>query len=101
MIFGLFHLINLISGANLYGTLLQVIYASCFGIGMAYLYIKTRDLLPCILIHYLFDSFGQIFLMGEFANLLSASLFAILGIGVFPTLVTIFLVKVLFKDKKI
>ncbi len=101
IIFGLFHFTNLIWGSNLYGTLLQVIYASCFGIGMAYLYIKTRNLLPCILIHYLFDSFGKIFLMGEFANLLSTSLFAILGIGVFPTLVTIFLVKVLFKDKKI
>jgi membrane protease YdiL (CAAX protease family) len=98
--FGLFHLTNLIWGFNLYSTLLQVIYASCLGIGLAYLYVKTRNLLPCILIHYFFNSFGQIFFMGEFPNLLNEILFIILGIGVIPTLVTIFLLKMLFNDKK-
>ncbi len=99
--FGLFHFTNVIWGFNFYGTLLQVIFASCFGISMAYLYIKTRNLLPCILIHYLYDSFGNIFLMGEFTNLFREVLFIILGIGVVPTLVTILLVKFLLKDERI
>ena len=97
VIFGLFHLTNLVGGADLYGTLLQVIYASCLGVALAYLYLKTRNLLPCIIIHYSIDSIGQIFLMGTFLNNINASLFAIFGVGVFPMLLIILLIKVLAK----
>ncbi|MFW9942639.1 MAG: CPBP family intramembrane glutamic endopeptidase [Candidatus Thorarchaeota archaeon] len=99
--FGLFHFTNVIWGFNLYGTLLQVVFTSCFGISMAYLYTKTRNLLPCVLIHYLYDSFGNFFLMGEFPNLLNETLFIISGIGIVPTLITIFFVWLLFKERKI
>ncbi|MFX1374456.1 MAG: type II CAAX prenyl endopeptidase Rce1 family protein [Promethearchaeota archaeon] len=97
VIFGLFHLINLIGGFELYGVLLQVIFASCFGIALAYLRINSRSLIPCILIHYLFNSFNQIFTACVFPNILSESLFILLGIGVIPMIITILLVKILFK----
>ena len=101
VIFGLFHLVNLVWGADLYSTLLQVIYASCLGIGLAYLYMNTRSLIPCILIHYLLNSVGQIFYNGLFPNLFVESVFIIFGVGVLPMLIIIFLVKIFVKDKQL
>ena len=69
VMFGLFHLINLISlfflwGYEtelilrfLYSTLFQVIYATAIGILLAYLYSKTKSLISVIIIHYLIDAF--------------------------------------------
>jgi membrane protease YdiL (CAAX protease family) len=99
VIFGLFHLVNLLEGASLYGTIIQVIYASCLGIALAYLYIKTRSLIPCILIHYLVNSAGQIFNQGIFPNIFTESLFAIFGAGIFPMILILLLVKVLLKNE--
>jgi membrane protease YdiL (CAAX protease family) len=100
VIFGIFHLVNLVYGADLYNTLLQVIYASCLGIGLAYLYVNTRNLLPCILIHYLLNSVGQIFYGGIFPNLFIDSVFVIFGVGVLPMLILIFLVKIFVNNEK-
>ena len=69
VMFGLFHLVNLISLFFLWGyekeiilrfvysTLFQVIYATAIGILLAYLYSKTKSLISVIIIHYLIDAF--------------------------------------------
>jgi membrane protease YdiL (CAAX protease family) len=101
VIFGLFHLVNLLGGASLYGTIIQVVYASCLGIALAYLYIKTRSLIPCILIHYLVNSAGQIFNQGIFPNIFTESLYAIFGAGIFPMILILLLVKVLLKNENV
>jgi len=49
VVFGIVHLAN---NASLFITLGQVIYTSCFGITLAYLYVKTSSLIPCIIAHY-------------------------------------------------
>jgi len=101
IIFGLFHLVNLIWGFDWFGTIVQVIYASCLGITLAYVFMKTKSLIPCILVHYLVNSVGQIFFMGNFSSIFRESLFAIIAIGVFPMILVILLLKLIYSSKDI
>ncbi|TKJ20090.1 MAG: hypothetical protein CEE43_13660 [Promethearchaeota archaeon Loki_b32] len=98
LLFGLFHLLNLLSGQGYYITYMQVIFASCLGFAFSYMYIKTKSLLPCMITHYLIDSVGQIFLTVGFTNYINASLFLIFGIGVVPMILTMILVKLVVKE---
>ncbi|MFX1420598.1 MAG: CPBP family intramembrane glutamic endopeptidase, partial [Promethearchaeota archaeon] len=106
ILFGLFHLVNLLFGIHLFsqiflGIILQVIYASCLGISFAYIYTKTRSLLPCILGHYLFNTFGQIFTNGVFPNILNESLYQIFGIGIFPMIITLLITYLIFRRRRL
>lgn len=49
--FGIGHIINLLSGAELISTLLQMIYATCAGFLFTIIFLKTSSLIPCILTH--------------------------------------------------
>jgi membrane protease YdiL (CAAX protease family) len=55
MIFGLLHLMNLFKGAGFEDTIIQIIFATCFGLTMAIVRYKTELLLPQILVHALWD----------------------------------------------
>ncbi|MCK4779109.1 MAG: CPBP family intramembrane metalloprotease, partial [Candidatus Lokiarchaeota archaeon] len=92
---------NLIFGADLFLTLMQAIYASCVGIAFAYIYVRTKSLLPVILAHYLLDSVGQLFLVPFFISnptYLNQALFLILGLGVIPMVLLIGLTKLIVKN---
>ncbi len=56
--FGIAHLFNLAAGANLGATLLQVGYALAIGLMYAALALRTRTILPLIILHGLTDFFG-------------------------------------------
>lgn len=58
LIFGLSHLINLISGAGVGATLLQVGYTTLTGGLFAFVLIKTKNLLCCAGIHALYNFCG-------------------------------------------
>jgi membrane protease YdiL (CAAX protease family) len=98
LLFGLFHLVNLLVGQSYYNTFMQVIYASCLGFAFAYMYAKTKSLIPCMIAHYLIDSVGQLFLFVSFPNMLNVTLFLIFGIGIIPMIGTIALVKLLARS---
>jgi membrane protease YdiL (CAAX protease family) len=55
MIFGFLHLMNLFKGAGFEDTMLQIIFATCFGLTMAMVRYKTELILPQILVHALWD----------------------------------------------
>ena len=59
-IFGLFHLLNLLEGAGIGATLLQVGYSFLIGGMCAIVYLKTGDLIACILIHGVYDLGGSL-----------------------------------------
>ena len=83
--FGLFHLINILSGQHWIPTLFQVFYASTLGFLLGYIFIKTKSLLPSILIHYLIDTLGQLFGYSTiFYDQFSAILYTIFAVGVVP-----------------
>jgi membrane protease YdiL (CAAX protease family) len=55
LVFGAVHFANLLVGANLLATLVQVIVAFLFGIASAALLISTRAILPLMVIHAIED----------------------------------------------
>lgn len=53
LIFGFFHALNLIFGAELVPTLLQVVYSMAFGFMCCAFFYKTKNIIPCIICHAL------------------------------------------------
>ena len=51
IIFGVIHLTNLFGGANLIQTVLQAIYASSFALMCSVFFIKTNNIIPCMICH--------------------------------------------------
>lgn len=56
-IFGFIHLLNIFTGADLFSTLLQVLYAMSFGFMCAIFFCRTNNIIPCVLCH----SIGNVF----------------------------------------
>lgn len=51
IIFGIIHITNLFSGANIIMTILQVIYATFFALMCSMFFYKTNNLIPCMICH--------------------------------------------------
>ncbi len=63
LIFGAFHLFNLLDGANAGGVLLQCGYSFLIGAMLAVVFLKTQNLWICVILHTLFDFGG--FIVGD------------------------------------
>ena len=61
IIFGLIHIANIFGGANIFATLLQVIYATSFGLMCSLFLYKTNNIIPCMICHS-FTNITDIFL---------------------------------------
>jgi membrane protease YdiL (CAAX protease family) len=101
ILFGLFHFFNLLAGNPLVFTGIQVIYAALLGFLFGYLFIKTKSLIPSIILHYLIDSLGQLFTYVSFDSMIDLVLFAIIGVGIIPSVLGILLVKIVVKKEPI
>ena len=99
ILFGLFHFFNLLAGANLVSTGIQVIYAALLGFLFGYLFIKTKSLIPSIILHYLINSLGQLFTYVVFDSMADIVLFAIIGVGLIPTVLGMLLIKLVVKKE--
>ncbi len=105
-LFGFFHLVNLLN--FLFGTeynvyylaqiLFQVLYASAIGFFYAYLFVKTKSLIPAIISHYLVDAFVSLTLPSGYYNLILYLVFlTIVGLGILPSIINIIIVQTLYK----
>ncbi|MFX0075688.1 MAG: CPBP family intramembrane glutamic endopeptidase, partial [Candidatus Hermodarchaeota archaeon] len=104
-IFGLAHAFNIIgvllSGGPHFPTLFQVIYSSLLGFSMAYMFIKSKSLLPSIIYHYLIDTVGLAFLninfpVLTFFDLIRLGVFMIVFLGIIPSILSMGLTKLVF-----
>ena len=73
--FGIGHIINLLNGAALVPTLLQVCYAIATGYMLVMVFYKSKSLMPCIIFHAVFNSLS-IFSTGESSIISSIILIA-------------------------
>ncbi len=74
LLFGLFHFLNLFSGADLILTLLQVAYATAVGLILASIYLKTGNLWITIALHSFMDFIAYLSLnMQQSDGILKAS----------------------------
>ena len=62
--FGIGHIVNLLNGADLVPTLLQVCYAIAIGYMLVMVFYKSKSIIPCIIFHGVFNSLS-IFATGE------------------------------------
>ena len=99
LLFGFFHYFNLLGGSDLIATTLQVIWAAFFGFLLGYLFIKTKSLIPSIILHYLVNTVGQLFVPVSFDSMINLSLFAVLGLGILPVGFGMILVKLVVKKE--
>lgn len=54
--FGIGHIVNLLNGASLIPTIIQVCYAISIGYLFVLIFYKSKSLIPCIITHSLFNS---------------------------------------------
>ena len=84
--FGIGHIVNLVngSGAELLPNLLQVLYAVAIGFAFVMIYWKTKSLLPCIIVHSVFNglsAFANEAVMTPQRQIISGSLLAVIAGG--------------------
>lgn len=79
---------------------IQVVFATSIGFLLGYLFIKTKSLVPSIILHYLINTVGQLYTAvnpetyGAYIDLV---LFTIIGAGIIPAVLGILLVKLVVK----
>ena len=86
MTFGIGHIVNLVngSGAELLPNLLQVMYAVAIGFAFVMIYWKTKSLLPCIIVHSVFNglsAFANEAVMTPQRQIISGILLAVIAGG--------------------
>ena len=105
LVFGLAHSFNVILviliGADPIVTLFQVIYATLFGFAFGYMFIKTKSLLPGMILYYTIDAFGLLFFPTLIEGVLLIGVYTIIFIGLIPSILIILLVKLFtWKNKR-
>lgn len=58
--FGMGHIVNLLNGAPLFGTIMQIIFATAVGFTLVLLFYEGGSLLPCIAFHSLNNSLSVV-----------------------------------------
>lgn len=107
LLFGAFHSVGILSGflsaiffgvefnrENFIPILFQMVYTTFFGIFIAYMFVKTKMLLPCILMHYVADAL--FYLVGYNTEPLTWSYFLFMtfvGFGFLPMIINILIVR--------
>jgi len=84
--FGIGHIVNLIngSGASLLSNLLQVVYAMAIGFAFVMIYVKSKSLMPCIIVHGVFNglsAFANEAAMTPLREIVSGILLAVIAGG--------------------
>ena len=74
--FGIGHIINLLNGADLVPTLMQICYAISIGYLFVIIFYKSKSLIPCIITHSLVNSLS-IFNIDNYITLYVSSAFLI------------------------
>ena len=54
--FGIGHIVNLLNGADLVPTLLQVCYAIAIGYMLVIVFYKSKSIIPCVIFHSIFNA---------------------------------------------
>ncbi|MFO8037620.1 MAG: type II CAAX endopeptidase family protein [Anaerolineales bacterium] len=86
--FGLIHLLNLIMGRELIWVIGQVVWAFIIGLFYGYVFVRTRSLLPSMIVHYLGNAFiGSLtgYLQARASIEIQALYGVIFSLGIFPT----------------
>ncbi len=102
ILFGAAHAYNIfytaLIGGDLITVLFQVIYAFFLGLLMGYIFIKTKSLIPTIILHYLINTIGLIIILTQAENIIMLGLYTIVFIGILPAIIGILLLRIVSKN---
>ena len=70
--FGIGHIVNLLNGADLVPTLLQISYAISLGFLFVIIFYKSKSLVPCIIAHFLINALSIFRMENEMIKYVSA-----------------------------
>ena len=88
--FGIGHIINLLNGADLIPTLMQICYAISIGYLFVIIFYKSKSLIPCIITHSLINSLS-VFNIENSISLYIAPIF----LTVVPLIYAIYIIKMI------
>ena len=92
ILFGICHLLNILGGAGVGATILQIFFAFFYGAILAVIFIRTQSIVPCILLHFLHDFCS--FIAKDISQI------AQIGVGVTQTLLLLFYLIFLVRNCK-
>ncbi len=80
--FGIGHIVNLLNGADVLLTLLQICYATAIGFLFTIIFYKGRSLLPCIMTHGIVNSLSVFSVQGsQMFNIVTSAALCVISIG--------------------
>lgn len=80
--FGLGHIVNLLNGAEILPTVLQIIYATSIGYLFTVFFVKSHSLIPCIVVHGTINALSVFAVEGGTANqIISAAVLIAVSLG--------------------
>ncbi|MFX0070504.1 MAG: lysostaphin resistance A-like protein, partial [Candidatus Hermodarchaeota archaeon] len=105
VLFGLSHSINLLFGANLIATLIQLVFTTILGMMWGYMTIYSKSLIPAIICHYLADSPLLIYIFygavqASIPNIFVGIFIFIIGLALIPLVVNTYLTKKIIEYKE-
>ena len=71
--FGIGHIVNLLNGADLILTLIQICYAISIGYLFVIIFYKSKSLIPCIITHCLVNSLSIFNIENEISSYLTSA----------------------------
>jgi membrane protease YdiL (CAAX protease family) len=99
-VFGGIHALNILNPQKeVIWVLAQVIWAVGFGIMYSYIFIKTKSLIPLILLHYLINGMVGVWFYGLDKNDLNSAFYGLPFLGLLPAAIVIIWVRYLIKNK--
>jgi len=92
--FGAIHILNLLNGPPtaelLIGVAAQILWCTLYGLFYGYLFIKTRNLIPCMVMHYVGNGFISFWWFTPNASFqVYTILMLVFYVGLFPTILSI------------
>lgn len=91
--FGIGHIVNLFTGADIIPTLIQICYATSIGYLFVIIFYKSKSLLPCIITHSIVNSLS-VFNTENFVSIYIVPIFLI----IVPLIYTVYINKNVKKD---
>lgn len=80
--FGIGHIVNLLNGAEVFSTLLQICYASAVGFVFTIIFYRSKSLIPCILTHSAVNSLSAFAVSGTKAlAIISAAVLTVVSLA--------------------
>lgn len=79
--FGIGHVVNLLNGADLIPTLMQMCYAIALGYLFVTIFYKSKSLLPCIIAHAVINSLSIFRIENEIVSYISCAFLIVVPLG--------------------